>query len=676
MRIIASLIGRITVLLLFILFISIEAAGGPRPTYKFGNVVAKDFSPKNYSVDTSASAVFLFDNGKAFFEGNNEGYLSVIYTKHARIHILNKNGFDAATVEFPVYYYSDNTFDKIKKFEAVVYNLENGKIVETKVDKESIFKDKVVKGFTIHKFTFPNVKEGSILEYRYTLEVPNPGGLRTWNFQEGYPRLWSEFDLSLPDVYRYTPLTFGLRKFDYDTIFFKTGSFSIIDRSDSYSKSNILTVNCGVTQRIWGMQNVPALKSEPFIISPKNFQSRIEFMYTAFAPDNNTPRPIMQNWYQISEALLKDKDFGADLDAPNNFLEDELSKIKGKDTSALELAKRVYYYVRDNFSCPDHDAIYLSQPLKKTFQDKKGNVADLNLLLIAMYRKLGFAAIPIMLSTRSNGLPAEDYPLLRKFNYIICHLNVNDKIYLLDASLSNLGFNKLDKECYNDNGRLISQTPTIVNLSTDTLIDSKTTAVFAGKDENGIMGASFSSTLSYEESQQIRKKLQTQKLDEFKTELKKKYLTETEIANLHIDSLKNLDEPLKIKYELIFPWEDDIIYFNPLLAEGYKENPFKATVRNYPIQLGGSFDEIYTLNFSIPDDYVVDEMPKSTKLFYDGNRGQFEYILTKSGTTIYFKMRFLFTSSNFEAEEYDQLREYFAQIVKKQSEQIVFKKKK
>jgi hypothetical protein len=39
-------------------------------------------------------------------------------------------------------------------------------------------------------------------------------------------------------------------------------------------------------------------------------------------------------------------------------------------------------------------------------------------------------------------------------------------------------------------------------------------------------------------------------------------------------------------------------------------------------------------------------------------------------------MRFKFTAANFEADEYDQLREYFSQIVKKQSEQIVFKKKK
>ena len=154
--------------LIFLLVLNIYAISYsfavPRPKVKFGNVLPKDFDIRFYPIDTSASAVFLFDNGKAFFEGNNEGYLSVIYTRHARIHILTKNGFDAATVSFPTYSYSDFTNDKIKKFEAVVYNIENGKIIETKVDKESVFRDKVVKGVTINKFTFPNVKEGSIIE--------------------------------------------------------------------------------------------------------------------------------------------------------------------------------------------------------------------------------------------------------------------------------------------------------------------------------------------------------------------------------------------------------------------------------------------------------------------------------------------------------------------------------
>lgn len=648
----------------------------PRPTFKFGEISIKDFIPTSYKVDSSAAAVYLFDNGKAYFEGNSEGYLSVIYTKHARIHLLNKNGFDAATITLPVYDYSDNTRDKIKKIEAVVYNLENGKIIETKVDKESLFKEKVSRGVTIYKFTFPNIKVGSILEYRYTLEVPNPGGLRTWIFQGDYPRLWSELDLSLPDIYRFTPLAFGSQKLDYDTAFYDTGTFSLIDRSNSYAKSNLYTINCGITKSIWGMQNVPGLKNEPYITSIKNFQSRIEFVYTAFAPDNNAPRPVMQNWQQICEELMRDKDFGLELDAPNNFLTEILNKLKGNDTSQLEIVKRIYAFVRDNFNCIDQDAIYLSQSLRETIENKKGNVADLNLLLTAIYRKAGFAAIPLLLSTRNNGLPSESYPLLRNYNYVLCYLNVNDINYILDASIPMLGFNKLDKQCYNDNGRLISTTPSIIKLSSDSLLDLKTTAVFAGKNEKGGLITSITATLSYDESRIIRQRLISQNQNNLLAEIKQHFPVDVSINNFQIDSLNNKDEPITISYDLQFPWEDDIIYFNPVIGESLKENPFKAANRKYPIHLNAAFDEVYSMNFLIPDDYIVDELPKSARLIYENNKGLFEYLITKSGSTIYFNMRSKFTTASFEAEEYDQLREYFAQIVKKQSELIVFKKKK
>lgn len=664
------------VLMGVILSIGHYATAIPRPKFKFGDVAAKDFLPTSYKVDSSADAVLLFDNGKAYFEGNNEGYLSVIYSKHTRIHLLNKNGFDAATITFPIYEYSDNTYDKIKKFEAVVYNLENGKIVETKVEKQALFKDKVVRGVTIYKFTFPNIKVGSILEYRYTLEVPNPGGLRTWTFQGDYPRLWSELDLSLPDIYKYTPLAFGSQKLDYDTAYFDKGTFSLIDRSNSYSKSNLYTLDCGITRNIWGMQNVPGLKTETYIASIKNFQSRIEFMYTAFAPDNNTPLPVMQNWYQISEDLLKDKDFGLELDAANNYFNETINYLRGSDTNQLELAKRSYRHVRDNFFCTDEDAIYLSQSIRETFQLKKGNVADLNLLLTALYRKLGFSAIPVLLSKRSNGIPPENYPLLRNYNYVLCCLNVNDIYYFLDASIPTLGFNKLDKECFNDNGRLISSTPSLVNLSSDSLLETKTTAVFAGKDENGLISANITSTLSYDESREIRIKLKSQNQSSWIEEFKKRYSSEIRVVSLQIDSLTNLEESVSLNYKLVLPWEDDIIYFNPVLAGGLKENPFKATNRKFPIQLNASFDEVYSMNFAIPDNYIVEELPKSTRLRYDNNKGVFEYLVSTSGNTIYFSMRSKLNSAHFEAEEYNQLRDYFAQIVKKQSELIVFKKKK
>jgi hypothetical protein len=55
--------------------------------------------------------------------------------------------------------------------------------------------------------------------------------------------------------------------------------------------------------------------------------------------------------------------------------------------------------------------------------------------------------------------------------------------------------------------------------------------------------------------------------------------------------------------------------------------------------------------------------------------GMFEYRISESNGTISLRSRLRIKRSYFVSEEYEMLREFFNLIVKKHSEQIVFKKK-
>jgi hypothetical protein len=122
--------------------------------------------------------------------------------------------------------------------------------------------------------------------------------------------------------------------------------------------------------------------------------------------------------------------------------------------------------------------------------------------------------------------------------------------------------------------------------------------------------------------------------------------------------------------------DGDIIYFNPMMAEGYKDNFFKAAERKYPVEMPYTFDEIYILNMEIPKGYVVEEIPKSAKVSFNDGEGFFEYLINKSNEGIQLRSRIVMKRANFSAEEYNSLRDFFGYVVKKHSEQIVLKKKK
>ena len=121
---------------------------------------------------------------------------------------------------------------------------------------------------------------------------------------------------------------------------------------------------------------------------------------------------------------------------------------------------------------------------------------------------------------------------------------------------------------------------------------------------------------------------------------------------------------------------DDILYFNPLLNEGYKTNPFKSMNRHYPVEMPYLIDETYILNMEVPAGYQVDEMPKSARVAYNNDEGMFEYLIQKGESNIQMRVRLKLNKTFFPIDEYGTLRDFFAFVVKKENEQIVFKKTK
>ena len=638
---------------------------------KFGHVTLEDFAPKVYSIDSNAQAVVLFDKGSANYVPDQSGWFNIEYVYHKKIRILNKNQFDRATVEIPLYK-GNNHEDKVEKIEAVTYNMENNEIVSTKMDKESIFNDKASKNYSVKKFTLPNLKEGCIIEYTYTIISQNAYNLRNWVFQDKVPVLQSEYEITLPTLFDFIFLPGGYYELKPET---EQGfkNFNILN-SNGAGKSEIGIYKATTNHVKWSLSNLKPMVKEKFTTTLQNHISKIEFQLQSINYPESPPKPYMQTWSELVKTLLKDEQFGADLSGKNNWMNDEVKNlIKGDD--ALSNAKSIYSYLRDNFTCTDYDALYLPENLKKSFASKKGNIAEINLLLVAMLKKAQINADPVLLSTTDNGKAFEMYPLINKFNYVIARVIINNKIYLLDASRKKLGFNYLPQYCYNGYGRLINETPYVVDLFADSLMEKKVTSIFISNSENGknILG-SFNSNLGYYESYNFREDTKDNEIDNYFKKIKDGFGYDIILTNNRLDSLKNPDERLNIGYDFSFNFNEDIVYLNPLFGEAYKSNPFTAATRNYPVEMPYKTEEVIVVNMEIPKGYKIDEMPKSTKMKYNEDEGLFEYIMTKDATNIYLKCVLKFNKAIFSPEDYESLREFYGHIVKKQSEQIVFKK--
>lgn len=661
---------------------------------RFGKVKIEDFDVKAPAFDSAANAVVVADWGNSEFVANTSDLtISLQYTKKTRIKILNKNGFDAANVN--IYLYTSATSsaaEKLESLRAYTYNIEDGKVVETKVENSSVFTERKDKHWVIKKFTFPALKEGSLIEYSYTIKSDFFFNLQAWSFQGEYPRLWSEYNASIPEFYRYVTLSQGYQPFFINTNSQAQVQFNFIEHqslgeatvggaiNEGGSRVEHFTVSGLQDNHRWVMKNVPGLKTESFTTTLNNHIAKIEFQLSQLHYPNTIPKPFMSDWRKVAEEFRDADKFGVLIDKSNGWLDDNMKQIVAAAKTQEEKARNIFQYVRDNISEKDSYAIYATTTLKDVFKNKAGSVADINLLLVAMLRHEKIDANPIILSTRSRGVTNEIYPLMDRYNYVIVKALIDGRIVYLDASDSKIGFGKLPLECYNGHAREVTKDVLLpVYFFADSLKETSSTNVFIINDANGGKPlGTVTENLGYYSSLHLRNELTNMKEDQYEKEYKTSLPENVEMKNFKIDSVKNYDDPIAITYETSYPafGDNDIIYFNPLQESIIKKNPFVAAQRFYPVEMPFTQNLTYTLSMEIPKGYVVDELPKSTRLTLNGEDGMFEYIIQKDTENIQMRVRLKINKANFTNEDYETLRDFYAFIFKKQSEQIVFKKVK
>ena len=154
---------------------------------KFGKIDPAYFEMKVYDKDTSAEALILGDYGESqIIYDQNEGFV-VEYSRHFRAKVFKKSGYDLANQEL-ILYHNGNGQEKIVALKGSVYNMENGKVVESTLEKSMIFQEEMDSRHTEQKFTLPNVREGSILEFYYKVRS-DFWSLPDWQFQHDIPAL-------------------------------------------------------------------------------------------------------------------------------------------------------------------------------------------------------------------------------------------------------------------------------------------------------------------------------------------------------------------------------------------------------------------------------------------------------------------------------------------------------
>lgn len=632
------------------------------PEIKYGKVTVQDLQQNYSSIDSSAEAIVLYESGNVDF-GAEAGFYKMIYSVHVRYKILKKSGLDRAIFKIPVIKANHMQTEMLSHLEGCTYNLENGKVVVSKLNKESVFHEKPVDDVYQEKITMPNVKEGSIFELTYQIETPftvrvNP---KTWYFQQEIPVLWSIYQVKIPTELIYRNITGGYLKF-----LAKTKVSAMCTRSWG--------LDGPAEQYLFVVKDAPAFHDEKFITSKKDYISRVTFELTGASIPGDFIRNFSDTWENVVKTTLKDELLGEAL-RQKRFLKDAIQQLQPiKDT--LQKVNAAFEYVSKQIKWDETRTIVPETDLNKVFENKKGNPAEINIILINLLKELGLDANPLILSTRGNGEINELFPMTGQFNYLIAHVNCNGKDILMDATdpLSSPGM--LPERCLNGTGRLlnakksrfISLEPLHKKASFEMVnvnIDPKTGSI------TGNVSYSGKGYEAYEKCLLVKEKGE----EAFVKEIKQRN-SEWQLANFKIENATKPVELFKMSFDFESPdnASAETLYLNPMLFSKMEENPFKESDRIYPVDLEFRSDHSYIANIKIPQGYKVIELPQAASVMLPENLGKFTYIVTNTADAISVSSRILLNEYFFTAEEYALLKNFYDEIIKKHSSQVVIKK--
>ncbi|SHF53443.1 transglutaminase domain-containing protein [Chryseobacterium sp. OV279] len=572
-----------------------------------------------------------------------------------RVKIYDKDkAEDWLNLEIPLHKNSAGDEEVLNKMKGFVYNLENGTAITTKVDKSSKYKSKESKYTTITKFAFPNVKNGSVIEYQYEVLSPFLYSVPQIIIESDTPSLYTEYILDAPSYIAYNV--------NY------TGSLApkhrIIEEKTMY----------GVQFKTYrfGYENLKGFKSEKFVKNDRNYRTKIsaELHSTNFGQ----LKMHSSSWEEIKEKLYKDEDFGSELKRTKLAKENMPAGISSLPSDA-EKADAIFNYVKNTFTWNKDRGIYTEDGIKKLIETKTGNAAEINLFLIMLLREAGLTAEPLIISTVDNGLINLTSPSIVSMNFVLAAVKIKDGFNLFDATSKQSSKNNLPPRDWNNYGVLIAKEKTSLMEMTNTTSSFNYLTAEAKINEDGSISGTYADKDTGTYAMFVK-----ESYDENAEKYKKQYKENYSIDFTGIDSkiLENGDfeSTMKFSSDNLIDRVGKKMIINPMLFLNKNSNEFdQADERKYPIDFISSFTKVKKIILEIPEGYLIESMPKSKKIVTQDKEIEYSYVAEQKGNKLEIISTTKIVSPDYPKEYYPAFKQIWGTASKSENQVISLIKK-
>ena len=617
---------------------------------KFGSIPNSQFTE---SSDHSYPFEYLLKESSIRTAERPTGIVAII-DNLVRIRVLSDDQLEqaeAGLIGIP-FYFKDG-IETISNLEAITHQPDGSQVrfdVETTrtVDLNSRYK--------IIEFEMPEVQQGSIIEYKYTLERRYIEELPNFYLAHRVPTQEAKLYFRNSDFIRYDAVPLHVEDFElqYEEHRVDTSNVPLLftlPRPDP------------VYIQEWEAEDIPAVDVSSYISSIDDIRAQIKFQISEFG----IPRqPLENSWEIVAAQLLRNRNPYEKIE-PYDTLEQMGGEIASSLNSLTTAQDSIYQVVNSSAQFNGVNSVFADGSLTHVLEGEPASQAEINLVLLSMLRGAGIDAKPMLLSGREFGQINKSFPSVFQFNRLLVISEIDGKQYFMDASFPVSLPNLIPIESFNSQGMALTQESYewIDILPEQSLFDLDID-IEASLSTNGTLSGTLTAQTRGYPSQNIREELESgTPVPEIIKQTFFEVYSDAEMSSgsleINPQNRNVVDVVTDFKIPNYAASFRDGIEFRPMIVGYLFRNPFESTQRRVPITLDAPEKLSIHYTVDLPDGFVVDEMGETHATSLQGAALREEYI--SEGNTVEYSFDIDISRKEFPADVYSQLRRIYERWV-------------
>ena len=309
-----------------------------------------------------------------------------------------------------------------------------------------------------------------------------------------------------------------------------------------------------------------------------------------------------------------------------------------------------------------------------------GDCKALSNYMVSLLKAAGVTAYPVLINNGDHRLPLiEEFPS-NQFNHVIVCVPLQQDTIWLECTNQNIVAGNIGSSNENrgalmltpDSG-IIVQTPK--SSSNQNLMQKKIEVTLSSTS------ASVNGIIKWKGDQQIyARSIMKEEVpkDQEKWILKSFEVPDVSIKNYSFGICNDSSDAVDLKLNLSLPRYATIsgsrIFFNPNVMERNTYVPGEVSKRLSPIRFSYPYHDIDTVIYKIPLEYKIEDVPNETNLSSSFGEFYSKVVQGSDGNIMYVRSMEI-KRYEIPAENYDEYRKFFGEVVKADRSQVVLVKK-